>query len=301
MERVGRPRLAGLAFWAGPRLWRLASDHDFLTLGDYLEWRYSSAVRATVSLILWSISLAILAAQLIGVASILQVVAGVPRRAGAVARWRRDDLLLRGGRAPQLGVGEPRAARRDARRLPDRDAARASRRPEDGACSFTRRRSRQASSRSPATRQRRSAAGVARAVVHGVARAAAEGVRCRGRAGSAGGRGGEWIRPPVLRVHPGPARNGSARAAPVADVARPGAPDRARARPSARGRIAGAGRRVLRRGQRGRCRAVHAVDVALAGSVSPLPAAERERPTAARGRAPRSCRRRPRGNRAGDE
>ena len=72
------------ALWAGPRLWRLARDRNFLTLGDYLEWRYNSAVRATVSLIIWCISLAILAGQLLGATSILQVVAGVPRWAGAV-------------------------------------------------------------------------------------------------------------------------------------------------------------------------------------------------------------------------
>ena len=72
------------AVWAGPRLWRLARDRNFLTLGDYLEWRYSSTVRATVSLIIWCISLAILAGQLLGATSILQVVAGVPRWAGAV-------------------------------------------------------------------------------------------------------------------------------------------------------------------------------------------------------------------------
>jgi SSS family solute:Na+ symporter len=72
------------AVWAGPRLWRLARDHEFLTLGDYLEWRYGSAVRAIVSVIIWFISLAILAGQLLGATSILQVVAGLPRAAGAV-------------------------------------------------------------------------------------------------------------------------------------------------------------------------------------------------------------------------
>ncbi len=72
------------AVWAGPRALALARDHNFLTLGDYLEWRYSRTVRATVSLIIWCISLAILAGQLLGATSILQVVAGVPRWAGAV-------------------------------------------------------------------------------------------------------------------------------------------------------------------------------------------------------------------------
>lgn len=72
------------AAWAGPRLWRLAHDRGFFTLGDFLEWRYGSAVRAIVSVIIWFISLAILAGQLLGATSILQVVAGVPRWAGAV-------------------------------------------------------------------------------------------------------------------------------------------------------------------------------------------------------------------------
>jgi SSS family solute:Na+ symporter len=72
------------AAWAGPKLWRLARDHGFLTLGDYLESRYGPAVRAVVSVIIWFISLSILAGQLLGATSILQVVAGLPRWAGAV-------------------------------------------------------------------------------------------------------------------------------------------------------------------------------------------------------------------------
>jgi len=73
-----------LAWWIGPRLWRDASTHGFLTLGDYLEFRYTPAVRLVTALVLWSITLFVLAAQLIGVSSILQVVAGQPRWVGAV-------------------------------------------------------------------------------------------------------------------------------------------------------------------------------------------------------------------------
>ncbi len=74
-----------LAAWAGPRLWRLARDRGFLTFGDYLEWRYGRMMRATAGLLIWFYSLAILAGQLLGASSILQVVAGLPRWVGAVA------------------------------------------------------------------------------------------------------------------------------------------------------------------------------------------------------------------------
>jgi SSS family solute:Na+ symporter len=73
-----------LAFWAGPRLWRLASTHGFLTTGDYLEFRYGAGVRATVAVIIALISLVILAAQLIAGAAILSAITGVPRWVGAV-------------------------------------------------------------------------------------------------------------------------------------------------------------------------------------------------------------------------
>src|SRR5437667_1434238 len=67
-----------LAFWIGPAMRRAAAAHDLRTVGDYLEFRYSRSVRAIVSALLWVGSLAILAGQLIALASILSVVAGVP-------------------------------------------------------------------------------------------------------------------------------------------------------------------------------------------------------------------------------
>jgi SSS family solute:Na+ symporter len=67
-----------LAFWIGPAMRRAAAAHDLRTVGDYLEFRYDRSVRAIVSALLWIGSLAILAGQLIALASILNVVAGVP-------------------------------------------------------------------------------------------------------------------------------------------------------------------------------------------------------------------------------
>lgn len=71
-----------LAFWIGPRIWRIAADHDLRTLGDFLEWRYDSRVRAIVASLLWVGTIAILAGQLIGIAWILSVVIGTPKIVG---------------------------------------------------------------------------------------------------------------------------------------------------------------------------------------------------------------------------
>ena len=73
-----------LAFWVGPRIWRVASERGLLTVGDYLEHRYGPSVRAAIAVLLWLGTLAILAGQLIAMAEILQVVAGAPRWAGAL-------------------------------------------------------------------------------------------------------------------------------------------------------------------------------------------------------------------------
>ena len=72
-----------LAFWLGPRIWRHAKERGHLTLGDFIESRYGPTVRATTAALLWLGSPFILAAQLIGIASILHVVAGTPPWMGA--------------------------------------------------------------------------------------------------------------------------------------------------------------------------------------------------------------------------
>jgi SSS family solute:Na+ symporter len=73
-----------LALWVGPRLWRLASERGHLTLGDYLEDRYSATVRGTIAALIALGTLAILAAQLIAGAAVLNVVAGLPRWQGVL-------------------------------------------------------------------------------------------------------------------------------------------------------------------------------------------------------------------------
>jgi SSS family solute:Na+ symporter len=72
-----------LAFWAGPRLWAIARDHGLLTLGDFLELRYGRTARGVAASLMLAGTLTILAGQLIGIATILEVVAGQPRWVGA--------------------------------------------------------------------------------------------------------------------------------------------------------------------------------------------------------------------------
>ena len=73
-----------LAFWVGPRLWTLAKQHGFYTTGDFLEFRYGSAVRAIITGLVCFGTLWILAAQLIAGAAIINVLTGAPRWAGSV-------------------------------------------------------------------------------------------------------------------------------------------------------------------------------------------------------------------------
>ncbi len=74
-----------LAFWVGPRIWRVATRNGLYTVGDYLELRYGRSVRAIIAALLWVGTPAILAGQLIAMSDILEVVAGAPPWAGALA------------------------------------------------------------------------------------------------------------------------------------------------------------------------------------------------------------------------
>jgi SSS family solute:Na+ symporter len=71
-----------LALWVGPRIRRIAAEQGLQTVGDYLESRYSREVRGVISALLWVGTLAILAGQLIAMAWILNVVAGLPKWMG---------------------------------------------------------------------------------------------------------------------------------------------------------------------------------------------------------------------------
>ena len=67
-----------LAVWIGPRIRRIAAEQGLRTLGDYLEYRFGEQVRATITVLLWMGTLAILAAQIIGIGWVLNVVVGLP-------------------------------------------------------------------------------------------------------------------------------------------------------------------------------------------------------------------------------
>lgn len=68
-----------LGLTVGPRIWRVAKEHDLQTTGDFLAWRYGESVRGIVALLLWFGTIAILAGQLIAMGLIINVVAGVPK------------------------------------------------------------------------------------------------------------------------------------------------------------------------------------------------------------------------------
>jgi SSS family solute:Na+ symporter len=72
------------AFFVAPRLWQIAKEHDFYTTGDYLEFRYNAAVRGLTTALIALGVLALLAGQLIAGATILNVLTGMPRWAGAL-------------------------------------------------------------------------------------------------------------------------------------------------------------------------------------------------------------------------
>ena len=71
-----------LALTVGPKIWRVAKEHNLYTVGDYLEFRYDRSVRGVMALLLWFGSLSILAGQLIAVAWILNVVADLSKPVG---------------------------------------------------------------------------------------------------------------------------------------------------------------------------------------------------------------------------
>jgi SSS family solute:Na+ symporter len=73
-----------LAFFIGPRIWRVAKANNLFTTGDFLELRYGGPVRALVTMLIWLGTLSIFAGQLIAGAAVLDVVAGVPRWAGTI-------------------------------------------------------------------------------------------------------------------------------------------------------------------------------------------------------------------------
>jgi SSS family solute:Na+ symporter len=72
----------GLA--VAPRLHRLAAVRGFLTVGDFLAWRFDRSVRVLVAAVLWLGTLSLLAGQLIAMAWAFEAIAGLPRLGGGL-------------------------------------------------------------------------------------------------------------------------------------------------------------------------------------------------------------------------
>ncbi len=66
----------------GPRLWTLANREGFTTLPEFLQFRYGSSVKVTISVLFWCGALAILAGQLIAISWILNTITGIPKWEG---------------------------------------------------------------------------------------------------------------------------------------------------------------------------------------------------------------------------
>ena len=73
-----------LGLVVAPRMHRLAKEHGFFTVGDFLEWRFDRSVRVLIATILWLGTAALLSGQLIAMAWAFEVIAGLPRLWGAL-------------------------------------------------------------------------------------------------------------------------------------------------------------------------------------------------------------------------
>jgi SSS family solute:Na+ symporter len=86
-----------LGLLVAPRMHRLASANSFLTVGDFLGWRFDRSVRVLVGAVLWLGTLSLLAGQLIAMAWALEVIAGLPRVTGALLSALVLVLYFSGG------------------------------------------------------------------------------------------------------------------------------------------------------------------------------------------------------------
>lgn len=73
-----------LAFIIGPKIWRIAREHNYYTLSDYLDERYSKLFSGLLSLMMSVGTLALFSGQLLGIAWILEVTAGIPKTYGVM-------------------------------------------------------------------------------------------------------------------------------------------------------------------------------------------------------------------------
>ncbi|MBQ6113276.1 MAG: sodium:solute symporter family protein [Synergistaceae bacterium] len=73
-----------LAYIVGPKIWRIAREKNYYTLSDYLDARYSRAFSGIISLMMAAGTLALFSGQLLGIAWILDVAAGIPKVQGVM-------------------------------------------------------------------------------------------------------------------------------------------------------------------------------------------------------------------------
>lgn len=73
-----------LAYTVGPKIWQVSQKYNLYTLGDYFDHRYNQYFRLFIAVMMLVGTLALLAGQLIGIAWILQVAAGLPKTTGII-------------------------------------------------------------------------------------------------------------------------------------------------------------------------------------------------------------------------
>ena len=73
-----------LAYIVGPKIWRISREKNYYTLSDYLDDRYSRAFSGLISVMMAAGTLALFAGQLLGIAWILEVAAGIPKEHGVI-------------------------------------------------------------------------------------------------------------------------------------------------------------------------------------------------------------------------
>jgi SSS family solute:Na+ symporter len=94
-----------LALFVAPKIWTLAADRGYLTIGDFLEDRYSQNVRVIIAALIWFGALFILAGQLLAGAAVVSVVAGLPKWAGVlVGGAAMTGYFTAGGLLSSVGV-----------------------------------------------------------------------------------------------------------------------------------------------------------------------------------------------------
>ena len=94
-----------LALVVGPRIWRLAAERGYLTVGDFLEDRYAQSVRVAIASLIWIGALFILAGQLLAGAAVFAAVAGLPKWAGVlIGGAAMTGYFSAGGLLSSVGV-----------------------------------------------------------------------------------------------------------------------------------------------------------------------------------------------------